>query len=190
MRTLVLAPHHDDETLFAAFLVQRHSADIIVCFRPVMEHERYGQPEKERIHEFHLACDHLRAGNVRTLGLSNDSQDDMLVRDLPTHIRDAAHALHPHGYGRVYAPAHEIGGHPQHGIVASAAVHVFGPAHVEHYTTYTRHGGRTTTDRQVDFDARMVSRKLRAMSAYRSQIEHASTRGWFVDHPPIREYLA
>lgn len=185
----MLAPHHDDETLFAGFLVQQYAADVIVCLRPKMEHERYGQPEQARLNEFHLACDHLRAGVVRTLNLSNDSPDTILAPDLPHHLRSAADAIH-NGYDRVYAPAYEIGGHPQHSLIASAAVNVFGIETVEHYTTYTRHGGRTTTDRPIEFDATMVSLKLRAMSAYRSQIDHPSTRGWFVDHPPIREYLA
>ena len=182
----MLAPHHDDESLFAAFLVQEWNADVIVCFSPMSEERLHGQDPAKRLQEFWTACDYLGAGKQHSLDLSNETANGLAAVRLPKMLRQVEMGEHE----RVYAPAFEINGQEQHNIVAQAAIEVYGAERVRHYTTYTRSGGRTTTDQPVEFDARMVSRKLRAMSAYRSQIDLLSTRGWFVDHPPIREYLA
>lgn len=95
----------------------------------------------------------------------------------------------------LWLPMHHEGGHLQHNAVADAFA---GWIRAHHYTTYIRATGRV---RNVDTDAdhtpdikvvpqpEWITRKLRAMAHYQSQIEIAAlgNSGWFMD---LREYVA
>jgi len=180
--TVLLAPHADDETLFAAYLAMRHQPDIVVCTRP----------DEERLDELNAAHEILGGGALATWTF----EDDVLrtdYRGIAERIEELASS-----YDTVIAPAWENGGHEHHNHVGWNAFLAFGEARTVRYLTYRRGYGRSTTHAahgdhypdgvvaEVIPEPGWVSRKLAAMACYRSQADNPMMRPWFVDG--IREY--
>jgi LmbE family N-acetylglucosaminyl deacetylase len=80
----------------------------------------------------------------------------------------------------VLAPAVEDGGHEQHRKVGQLAAKVFLGARLVPYLTYRRGHGRTV-GHPVLFTPDQLSRKLRALACYRSQMTvETGCVDWFV----------
>jgi hypothetical protein len=80
-----------------------------------------------------------------------------------------------------------LGGHEQHNLVAEVARTIFGDR-VQPYLTYVR-GQMRTRGTEVPFEPQWVSRKLRALACYESQIAlTGNTQPWFMDDT-LREYV-
>src|SRR5687768_8666367 len=127
MTALLLAPHQDDETLWAAFTCIREQPHVIVVLRSELQEQRGeeitdGQRRSET------------DGALRVLGCSraefwpfSDAQPDW--RAIERALRDVASLRWPAGdlgegvasFDRVYAPAVEDGGHPHHNRVGELA---------------------------------------------------------------------
>lgn len=167
MTSLLLAPHNDDETLFAAFTILRENPDVVVCYRS-RKQEDQGVTWQEREQETSEALTvlgvdgHTAAWWQWPTWDSNDgSRHEMLIW-LSAHIGK---------YDRIFAPAIEDGGHPQHNLIGALADDVFGPENVTHYLTYTGGGrwNRSRSEREVEYEPEWITRKLRALACYRSQ---------------------
>lgn len=160
MRSLFLAPHNDDETLFGAFTLLAHKPDVVVVLRSQVQDDRYGIKAVDREDE--------TAAAMRVLGCEW-KQLPWRDSDPPWDVIESGFVPFRHGYEVVFAPAAEEGGHDHHNALADLADRVWGDR-VQHYMTYTREGkseGRTL----VPFDLEWITLKLRAMACYRSQIE-------------------
>lgn len=172
MTALLLAPHADDETLFAAFTCMHFRPLIVICFDAA---------DPVRRLESGLAA--------QTLGCELEqwvySEDRLLPRDFFELLlrRDE----HTH-FDRVFAPAVEDDGHEQHNAVGRTARAVFG-SRVTGYLTYTRSGGRSTNGDLVATTPEMIRRKLAALACYQSQIDRPATRPWFYEQLDMREWL-
>lgn len=163
----MLAPHGDDESLFAAALSVWHRPHLIVCTHSGPE--RMGEtmqawstlvPDPEADVEFWPYA------------------DDVLRTDYGG-MADRIKAL-PKQFDRCIAPLWESGGHEHHNHVAHQAMESFGPDRLIRYATYRRGHGRTVTAVESPADAVWVERKLRALACYRSQIADPKTQPWFL----------
>jgi LmbE family N-acetylglucosaminyl deacetylase len=195
---VLLAPHNDDETLFASYLILRYRPKVIVCLRSERMHQRMypgGPLEVDyvgRERETGKALYELRGSGL--LGESgfvqwdfpDDNVDEAALRLSIQHEVDESE--------HVIAPAWEKGGNEQHNLIAeivtscqprSASVP---PQQRTRYLTYTW-AGRSRSENEVEFEPDWPGRKLRALACYGSQIAHPATAAHFLDGG-LREYVA
>jgi LmbE family N-acetylglucosaminyl deacetylase len=169
-RTLFLAPHNDDETLFGAFIVQQDQADVVVVLRSHYEATRW--PDAH----FHVR----EAETDAAMEILGRPWEQWTFSDLDPDWPEILRMFRERSddYDVVYAPAVYTEGHPHHNAVGEAAYEAFGDR-VLWYTTYSRTRGRETGTR-VGPTAEQIVRKLRALACYRSQIAIGLMRPHFV----------
>jgi len=180
---VLLAPHNDDETLFAAFVAQKHRAHVHVCLYDTAE----------RCVESRVACDQLGLPFTQWTFDARDPDWDGIrerMRQL-TGVYD--HVIAP-------APRFDSNGHSdgqpdrgfgvfQHDWVGKLAAETWGPERTVLYTTYTRWGGRDRDGTEVKPQNGWVANKMRALSCYTSQHHQVAVGTWFLDIG-LREYVA
>ena len=183
MTALLLAPHNDDETLFASFLLQRYEPLVVVCLRSQVQEDRYGITAAQREYETESALREL--GQVEHFLQLGHLDREVSWEDVRVSLAALANVRQT--YSPVIAPAWEDGGHDHHNGIASLAADIWGGA-VLSYTTYTRHGGRTRSSEEVEPQPPWIAAKHRALACYRTQIAEPSCRPWFLGD--VREYVA
>ncbi len=172
-RALLLAPHADDESLFAAYLCQRYEPYIVVVY---MEY---------REEELALAVRALGCQGMQ-LPLPKGADEDMVEAHL-VGLRDPAD---DNDWDLVIAPAVEEFGHEEHNLVGRLCLTVFQDIKMIRYRTYSPRGTRSHGTPVPPGSGEEISRKLLAMSCYRSQAEDRATRPWFYDLLDMREWTA
>jgi LmbE family N-acetylglucosaminyl deacetylase len=181
LKSVLLSPHNDDESLFAAFLAMRHDPTVVICFRSHIQEKRGTRivwSEREAETSAALDC----------LGISAWEQWEYLdTGDDAFAIATDIHRLSEE-YEHCFAPAIEAGGHEQHSLIGMLALIFFGPERLTQYLTYTRHGGRSTQGTEVEYDPWMVKAKLEALACYGSQILEMTCTEHFVRG--LKEYVA
>ncbi len=182
-RTLFLAPHNDDETLFGAFTIMRFAPVVAVVFKSAKQAPAVTSDEREL--ETALAVDTLGAERWEQWPIA-DTTPERQARQAVQSILETQRTEYEH----VFAPAPVDGGHEQHSLVGNTALDVFGSDRVTLYHTYRRGEGRTTSQWEIPFEPAWPSVKLLALSCYLSQIRHPSTAAWFLELLPMREYVA
>lgn len=183
VKTVLLAPHHDDETLFAAFLAIRHQADLVVCFRGDQQAKR-GLPitALDRERETDAAWRILRPGGSWHQWPFSDAAPAWAA------LEERVAALADE-YDHVIAPCPEAGGHEQHNRVGEIARRHFGRSRATLYLTYRRGESRSRWGTEVEPQhPDWIALKLRALACYESQIREPTCRPWFLDG--LREYVA
>jgi LmbE family N-acetylglucosaminyl deacetylase len=176
---MLLAPHHDDETLFAAYTCLRHRPTVVVC----TEAHRLEYADFDvRKAECHAATTVLGVRMMQLWGVRDDDlfDNERLLSELRLLDRDAT-------IGRVWAPAVEHKGNDHHNAVGEAAAAVFG-GRVTSYLTYAN-GKRSCSTAEVPFHPSWPAVKLRALACYESQVAHPATAPWFIDNT-LREWYA
>lgn len=181
MNPIVLAPHGDDETLFAAFTCMRERAHVIICTQDADRELR-----RQRSLETTEAITILGCSHHEWPIPADELEWDLAREKLEPWNSMALVASVPE---RVYAPAVDPEGHEQHNLIGNLALAVFGEEKVIPYGTYAR-GQRHRLKTEVIPTADEIQRKLQALACYRSQIEHPSTRPWFFELLDLREWLA
>jgi len=182
--TVLLAPHHDDEALFACFQILRHRPKVIICTRAVVQYERGYTFEREpgaaepitsaqRDAETQAAMEVLGVEDWETWDIPDTRRGAM-----PPLCQRIADVAVDHYY--CIAPAYEPGGHDQHNLVSRFAHLAFGPDRLIEYLTYTRSHGRSRGGQSVEFEPHWPALKHRALACYESQIQHPSTRDHFM----------
>lgn len=173
---LLLSPHNDDESLFAAYTCIRHKPLVIVCLRSFVAAAWPDGPHyEEREPETKAACDILGCEYQQFELPDKDPPWELLYKKLA--------GIHP---DRVWAPFPEPGGHKHHNAIATIAIALY--ANVEFYATYTRRGGKTTAGDIVVPTVEEEMIKRRAMACYQTQANHRNTQAAF-NTWPIDEYL-
>jgi LmbE family N-acetylglucosaminyl deacetylase len=188
--SLLLAPHNDDETLFASFLCLHYHPHVVICLKSErMGHENYhgGPPVSAKTREFEtqMAMKVLGCEWTQWPVLDDNPARDQ-VEAFMWGLRD------PSGqddWDIVIAPAVEDEGHDQHNMIGEIAAVVFKDVPIVSYLTYTRTGGRSRNGTQVEFEPGWVPLKLQALACYKSQASHEATYGHFIDNG-LREYVA
>lgn len=171
MSTLLLAPHNDDETLFAFYTALRERPHVIVVLRSFAE-ERQGGPSYA-VREAETSCAMRLAGCSWEQWEYPDTDPPW-----PTIERFLGDVLRR--YQLVFTPAHEEGGHEHHNEIAR----IVGRLRREgegliSYLTYVRGAGRSTGGTEVVPTLYEREQKAMALACYQSQIDWAPTRPWF-----------
>jgi LmbE family N-acetylglucosaminyl deacetylase len=183
VRPILLAPHNDDEALFAAFACMRYQPLVIVCYRSEMQEALYDVTSETREAETRAAmaifgCEWKQWPILDTTGESETTEAFMWGLLDPGPSEDVPH---------VYAPLVESGGNAQHNIIGQLALSVFGPENVTSYATYTAGAVRSRTGALDEGTPEMVYRKHEALACYRSQAATPSARHFMED---TREYYS
>lgn len=193
MSALLFAPHNDDETLFASYLLIRHKPTVVVVFADT----RTQSDTHGRVRETLDACEALGVDSVHQWSYPNRPASGDWLEAMP-RVRADMDAIAREGrYELVLAPWPEPGGHDQHNAVGEAVEEAFSAEalgasspSVVFYPTYRRGHGRTQAGLEhVPSDPSWYGLKLKAMSCYASQIAAANTRPWFFDAAAMREWL-
>jgi glycosyltransferase involved in cell wall biosynthesis len=165
---VLFTPHADDETLFAAFTVQRTRPRIVICFPSVRD---YGDTAT-RLEESRAAAEVLGAGPVEQWNgedLAGKMRAFVAERGMPAEV---------------WAPSPHAS-HADHRAVAAAALEVFGSL-VRLYHTYDG-PARVRQGREVPPPASdAIERKIRALACYSTQLRHPRAGAFFLDDQ--REY--
>lgn len=158
MRSVFLAPHPDDETLFGAFTLLREKP-LVVSVLSCGAH---------RTLEFAAAMKTLGIDDISVWGAYQEAAPDWSA------IRDRIRALRA---DHIYAPAADPDGNVHHNELARAAV---GAApRVTHYLTYTS-AGKQTSRCSVPYEREWIGLKLRALACYESQYSNPSHAPHFI----------
>ena len=160
---LLIAPHNDDETLFAAYTIQREKPLVAVVLDCYLQGLRGARITAQERRDETAAALRILGADVVFLGFHDDSPDwDGIERSLREYHPDA-----------VWAPAVEPGGHAHHNAIGAIA-HRIWPDRTRHYMTYTPAG----KSRGIPVPKRpeWIAAKLRALACYVSQIEDLSTQ--------------
>lgn len=156
---LLLAPHHDDESLFAAYTVLRQRPLVVVCTDSWVQFNRGdGITNEQRMGETQRAMELLGAP-VLFLGVRDDTiTEDLLMQGLQAFPKDS----------EVWAPSIQ-GGHVHHDLVGHCARRYFET--VVGYTTYTKSELYTTGDYEVLPTPEEAELKNKALDCYESQLK-------------------
>jgi LmbE family N-acetylglucosaminyl deacetylase len=171
VRTLLIAPHADDETLYAAYTCLREKPHVIVCTYRDSGEELLAAMEV-------LGCDFTQLVFAEG-ALSHHPLRHWLKLEREFGTDPEV----------VYAPNYHDDGHWEHNIAALAARDVFG-SRVRSYLTYAPRGRRQREGTEVKPEPWMIARKLAALACYASQIEQESTRPWFYDLLDMKEWVS
>lgn len=162
---LLLSPHNDDETLFAAFTIIRMRPHVIVCFGSAGDYGDSAERSRES------------AAAVQILGATGFEQwtcppgnDLFLINRL--QVFDALCSVE-----RVYAPDPQSS-HPDHVALGRAAATVF-LGRVTSYFTYDTKSEAAELS-QVMHVPEWTLLKLRALACYRTQILHPRANQFFM----------
>ncbi len=154
---LLLAPHFDDEALFASFICLREHPLVAFCFDGAPRHGAFDVRWKEA-----LAATQILGCEALTLRADYDTLAERLSTFAPEHV---------------WAPLPEDEGNGDHNIVGEAAERLW-PERVSFYSTYTVEG-RTTVGYPVPAEPGWVDLKRRALACYQSQIRNPQTSPHF-----------
>lgn len=154
---ILLAPHCDDETLFAAYICLREHPWVVFCFDGAARH----------------GCSEIRTREAdaatRLLGC-----DMIALHSTPSTLRADLAGYEP---SHVWAPLPEQDGNSDHNAVGEIARDLW-PDRTTFYTTYTP-AGRTVAGVRIEPLPGWETLKRRAMSCYESQYALPGVRPHF-----------
>lgn len=191
MSSVLLAPHNDDETLFAAYTLMREKPHVVVCTRVGALKERSVR-ERETREAIHA----LTGSEAYEQWVFDSWAPDW------SQLAQAIAALALE-FEEVWAPAPlaEVNGRKpgrnpkpgfgvlQHDRIGELARDAFGPERTSQYCMYTRWHGRDQRGELVEPTGLEIARKLEALGKYVSQAEDESVRPWFYDRLDLREWV-
>ena len=188
MRALLLAPHNDDETLFASFLCLRYQPHVVICLKSTrMADPSYpgGVPVQAQTREFEteMAMNALSCTWTQWPITDMDPEEEQL-ESFMWGLRDPLGA----DWDIVLAPAVEADGHSDHNLIGMLAERVFSDVEIVRYLTYTRYG-RSSWGKLVEPEREWIGLKLAALACYRSQASHPATCSWFYERLDLREWI-
>lgn len=160
---LLLSPHPDDETLFAAFTIQREKPLVVICTLADVQFIRGDGITPEMRNNECIRAMNILGAPVVFLNIKESTFDTYELQERLKHFNAT----------KVYAPALQ-GGHKHHDAVSIAADRVFGDK-VVHYTTYEPGKLWTTGTIEVVPTEEEQNIKYKAMTCYQSQIELPAT---------------
>lgn len=161
MRVL-LSPHNDDESLFAAYTIMREKPLVIIV---TDSNRQEGVTAQERREETMRACEILGVP-VEFLGLEDGSLGELdLTRELQS--------LNTRLWEYVYAPAIQ-GGHNDHDVVGRIASKLF-PS-TRYYSTYTKDNYDPFGQHSIVPTAVEIDIKNDALACYKSQLKIEGVR--------------
>lgn len=160
MRSLLLAPHNDDEALFASYIIQIYNPLVVILTDSYIQFERGEKAcsAQARIGETEAAMRILGA-NVEFLHIPDKDFNETLCTE-------ALKQYQTEHFKFVFAPALE-GGNWMHDVTAQVAAQMF-PGTI-HYSTYTKDREYPAGHTLVFPTDEMKAKKLEALKCYTSQ---------------------
>lgn len=163
---LLLSPHNDDETLFAAYTLMREKPLVVIITDGYIQGQR-GDP---------ITAEQRRNETRQAMRILGCPVIFLGIKDTELTEEGLANVLKYFKAMEVYAPAIQGGNH-QHDLVGKVADDVFGD--VTHYTTYTKTELWTQGSRQIVPTAEEMALKNDALDCYYSQINLGATAPHF-----------
>ncbi len=161
---ILISPHSDDATLFAAYTIMREKPLVITVTHSTLQGNNTGQ----RILEDYDAMSILGVP-ICFLGIDeNGLSIDKLVERL-TPFKDAE---------LVYIPEYEEGGNQQHNIVSLICKRLF--TNTKTYKTYTGLESRSI-GKEIIPTEKELELKRKAMACYQTQINNPNTAHYFLN---------
>jgi LmbE family N-acetylglucosaminyl deacetylase len=158
---LFIAPHNDDEVLFACYKILREKPLVVIVTHSTLQ----GDNGDERALESYRAMRVLDVP-VCFLQIPEDKLNEEALFE----------KLNPlFTYGTVYTPKIE-GGNPHHDLITKVVEAVF--PNVKHYPTYGK-GETRSGDKEVIPTPEERELKNKAMNCYKTQIENPLTSHYF-----------
>lgn len=154
---ILLAPHEDDESLFASFIIQRVKP-LVVLVTDGVTHEKYGVTLYDRRKET-LAAMSILETDVIFLG----------IRDIELEMQELVFRLRGLNPRHVFAPATLEGGNPQHNLVGETARHLW-YGRTLYYDTYRIKDLRPQGDIEIVPTKKERALKELALNCYHSQL--------------------
>ncbi len=164
----LISPHHDDESLFAAYTLMREKPNVVIVTSSHIQPNRgdLGCTDEIRQQET-IAAMKIAECPVFFLGIKDtELTEDILIQRLNFFRPD-----------KVYIPAIQ-GGNAQHDLVAKVCMQLF-PNQYECYTTYSKTELYTTGKREIKPTADELEMKSRMLDCYDSQLSLRSTKPHF-----------
>lgn len=169
-KSILFAPHPDDEALFAAYTIMREKPLVVIVTDAYIQSNRgeIGCDADTRWQETMRAMEILGSPVIR-LGIKDF--------ELDYHQFGAFLAKSLSGFEKIYVPALQEGNY-HHDIVNRAARAVFGDRCVE-YSTYSKGEFFTKGNKEVVPTEEEFDTKKRALNCYSSQLNLPSTKPHF-----------
>lgn len=169
MKSLFIAPHNDDETLFGAYTIIREQPLVLIVTDSYVQGKRGTGITAEQRRKESIDAMNILGAHIAFLGIS----DDDITED---HIKLALQPfLH---YEKVYAPALQ-GGHPQHDMIFKVVKELWGDRVVE-YATYEKGMSFTPKGWMVSPTSEEYQLKRKALECYTSQKDYEHTHHHFM----------
>lgn len=167
---ILLSPHNDDESLFAAYTLIREKPLVLVIT------DSYIQPNRGDIG---CSAEERRQETINAMAILGCPVAFLGIKDAELTREILIDRLKPFvgNWEKVYAP-YVQGGNPQHDLIGEVARHVF--LSIERYTTYTKTELWTKGDREIIPTEEEKILKIKALDCYKSQILLPSTRPHFL----------
>ena len=165
MKTILLSPHNDDESLFTSYIILREKPLVIIVTDGYIQMKRGHEtitPELRKLETIHAM--EILGANVEFLGIS----------DLSLECEDLKEKLYNLNPDIVYAP-YPNSVNEQHNLVGNVAYELWGKR-VKFYSTYTKQKEYTKEtlapkgDIEIKPTAEEMELKNRALDCYESQI--------------------
>ena len=151
----LLAPHNDDEALFASYTIMRFKPKVIVVTRSIKQETRHIR--------YHTRNNETRLA-METLGVEFELFD---IPETELTVDNLSERLQTLTANIIFAPALQ-GGHPHHDIVCIASDNVFG-GKVIHYATYTKDNLTPVGNIEIIPTQEEIELKNKALDCYASQ---------------------
>lgn len=163
---ILLAPHNDDEHLFASYTIQRDKPLVVIVTDGYIQGNRGDGITAEQRREESRNAAKLLGYEVVFLGIKDTELTPEKLEFALSHLKADV----------VFAPAIQ-GGNGQHDMIGQVANKVF--PNVVHYTTYTRTELWTTGETEIIPTQEEIDLKNKALDCYQSQINLGSTAPHF-----------
>jgi LmbE family N-acetylglucosaminyl deacetylase len=174
MRTLFIAPHNDDESLFGAYIIQIYKPLVVVLTDSYIQYERgEKQSHKDiRTAESAAAMKILSVDVVFSHVPDKDFNAELCEAALVPYATKLSTPQPPGlGYDMVFAPSAVEGGNWMHDVTGQVADKLF-PGIVTHYSTYTKTREYPAGHTLIFPSDEMKQKKLQAIACYKSQMEN------------------
>lgn len=159
MSNLVIAPHCDDEALFAAFIIQRTGAEVCIV-TDGNSHEKFGVTAEDRRNESLAACNILGT-KIRFLGIPETELNEQ-------NLRPELNLLYWRDWGKIFIPSTQ-GGNPHHDLISKVAGEIAGDKAI-YYGTYTKKNLAPAGEMEIVPTQEELRIKDAALDCYTSQL--------------------
>lgn len=162
MNSILLAPHSDDQDLFANYIIQRIKPLIVVCTDGTSHEKKFGIPIEQRRQEARDAAKILEV-DIKFLGIPEEelSGIETLAKSFLTE------KMYGKQWDFVFVPRKE-GGNPHHDIVSDFGRCLRGG--VLYYGTYTKTKLYPDGEMMIQPTSEEIEKKNQALACYVSQL--------------------